>query len=81
MDYRKNICGQKQPVMDSEFRMLVERMILKFREDPDEKLEFPKTFNKQERDFIQNYVYKIPGLKSTTIGKGWCCVELVLSKF
>lgn len=60
----------KQPVMSSGFRMVVERMVAKFVDAPSETLEFPASLNKDQRDFVENFVYKAFGLKSKLVGRG-----------
>lgn len=66
----KKNCEQKQPVMSSVFRMLVERMVAKFRDEPDKTLEFPTSLNKEQRDFVHNFVVKCQGLRTRTAGNG-----------
>lgn len=62
--------AEKQPVLGSAYRMIIERMIAKFLDDPSESLEFPATLTIEQRDFVRNYIFKCQGLKSKCTGKG-----------
>lgn len=68
----KVMLDEKQPVkiLSAGFRMVVERVVAKFVNTSSETLEFPATLSKEQRDFINNYVFKSHGLKSKSAGKG-----------
>ena len=66
----QQINGEKQPIMSFSFRIIIEQMVAKFADDANETLEFPPNLSVEQRDFIRNYVYKCPGLKSRLVGNG-----------
>lgn len=59
----------KHPVLSAGFRVVVERLVEKFIEAPDEELKFPTTLSKEQRSFIEEYVFKF-ALLSKIAGKG-----------
>lgn len=70
MESQSKKSEEKQPVLNSAFRMLVERIVSEFADTNQVTLEFPKTLQKEQRDFVYNYVYKFNGLRSKLVGSG-----------
>lgn len=59
----------KQPVLSSQFRMAVEKQISKFIDSGAESLDFPCFLSVEQRNFVNEYAYKL-GLKAKSTGKG-----------
>lgn len=60
---------EKQPVLNSNFRMAVEKQISAFIDSGKESHEFPAFLEREHRNFINEYAFKF-GLKAKSTGKG-----------
>jgi hypothetical protein len=60
---------EKQPVLKSKFRMVVEKQISKFIDSGADSFDFPCFLDIEQRNFINEYAFKL-GLKAKSTGKG-----------